>query len=642
MSTPRSFRRLADLVESYSTIGEITQLLREMPDILYSNEVMKALYYVIPQIVKRNEICINIPFMKEVMNAEAKVIINHFQNYNIPSRGHPADMGCLLEFYVTQVVQKSGAKAIPPINDMGMIKPVFGSVYNPTVQENVEFSKEANTTALQIVGICFLFIHYTRWSIIDKELFKGLTEHESYALAFWKVFADISTPLVDTDKICKIVAHQTCQNPPPLITENAPDTFQETEYPFVKFIMNGSPARFVEEMTGKFLNLDDEKDDYISGIVNLIINYQNIITNNFSRYNYVCEYCSAVNDFMPLRELRNEIASRYERYFGDDAILYMADIFNAMYHVFGPLSSYQNSDSDRAMEVIHVKLERIIYDIILNHRDVDAKVIELFFDEVCKAHGYAFRGATEGCMLAVHAMIKEITKNTYEITVSKQPASSVMEAYLASADLLMAIEEGFDDLTGDYENPDYHYDDDYKKTPKKGDNNSPSMSLLRHKDAKLESKKSVRERFEKGKEAQKTIQDVMAMLKDAIKSGKRAFLCNKKKLTIFGLFRKVCRTVIIFSSGPFAILLALFTKYILKRASVSETRNYILELQEELELVEEKIKDAESEGDRQAKYALMRTRQAIKNQLNRVKFGETVGKNESMKRKNSNLGNFGG
>ncbi|MFX7845397.1 hypothetical protein ABTK14_24370, partial [Acinetobacter baumannii] len=47
-------------------------------------------------------------------------------------------------------------------------------------------------------------------------------------------------------------------------------------------------------------------------------------------------------------------------------------------------------------------------------------------------------------------------------------------------------------------------------------------------------------------------------------------------------------------------------------------------LQEEIQMTEEKIQDASADGDRKAKYALMRSKNQLQNALNKLKYGYGV------------------
>lgn len=50
----------------------------------------------------------------------------------------------------------------------------------------------------------------------------------------------------------------------------------------------------------------------------------------------------------------------------------------------------------------------------------------------------------------------------------------------------------------------------------------------------------------------------------------------------------------------------------------------IMMLEEEIQMTEEKIQDATSDGNRKAKYALMRSKNQLQNALNKLKFGMGV------------------
>ena len=53
---------------------------------------------------------------------------------------------------------------------------------------------------------------------------------------------------------------------------------------------------------------------------------------------------------------------------------------------------------------------------------------------------------------------------------------------------------------------------------------------------------------------------------------------------------------------------------------LKESEQYPGELKNELEIVEEKLRDAESSGDRKAKYNLIRIRQKMKSEIERIRY----------------------
>ena len=56
-----------------------------------------------------------------------------------------------------------------------------------------------------------------------------------------------------------------------------------------------------------------------------------------------------------------------------------------------------------------------------------------------------------------------------------------------------------------------------------------------------------------------------------------------------------------------------------KKTNMKERRKAMVELQHEIEILDEKINDAQAAGDRKAKYEMMRTRNALKSSLDSIK-----------------------
>ena len=67
---------------------------------------------------------------------------------------------------------------------------------------------------------------------------------------------------------------------------------------------------------------------------------------------------------------------------------------------------------------------------------------------------------------------------------------------------------------------------------------------------------------------------------------------------------------------------AITTVALRNKARKNERRKILAELREEYELVEEKIKDAESKGDNKNKYQLMRLRNKLKTSIERISYGD--------------------
>lgn len=61
------------------------------------------------------------------------------------------------------------------------------------------------------------------------------------------------------------------------------------------------------------------------------------------------------------------------------------------------------------------------------------------------------------------------------------------------------------------------------------------------------------------------------------------------------------------------------TFVISKRAKEFERKKLLSELKRELEIVDEKIKDADGSGDREKKYQLMRVKHKLETDIDRIK-----------------------
>lgn len=102
----------------------------------------------------------------------------------------------------------------------------------------------------------------------------------------------------------------------------------------------------------------------------------------------------------------------------------------------------------------------------------------------------------------------------------------------------------------------------------------------------------------------------------------RTEIIEGKSFSAIGLLKKYLGTVAIFSIGPMKAVIALVVKYALKKkTTTSEKRKIIMELQTEIELITEKIEDARGDGNREAKYAMMRTKKELEHALTRIKYG---------------------
>ena len=98
-----------------------------------------------------------------------------------------------------------------------------------------------------------------------------------------------------------------------------------------------------------------------------------------------------------------------------------------------------------------------------------------------------------------------------------------------------------------------------------------------------------------------------------------------RKFTFPGLIKRILLSYGLFHVNIVAGVCAwvfLWAKQ--KKANKASRRKMIMMLQEEIQMTEEKIQDATADGDRKAKYALMRSKNQLQNALNKLKYGYGV------------------
>lgn len=129
---------------------------------------------------------------------------------------------------------------------------------------------------------------------------------------------------------------------------------------------------------------------------------------------------------------------------------------------------------------------------------------------------------------------------------------------------------------------------------------------------------------------------VDSQISKMIDSAKRAFTPDKtetiiqgKKFTPIGLLKKCLLTAGIFSWSKIGGIIYIVVSHTLsKKRTMREKREIIAQLDEEIRILEEKIDDARGDGNRQAKYALMRTKAELKNARDKIKFDTAATKTD--------------
>ena len=123
---------------------------------------------------------------------------------------------------------------------------------------------------------------------------------------------------------------------------------------------------------------------------------------------------------------------------------------------------------------------------------------------------------------------------------------------------------------------------------------------------------------------EKQIDNGYNALKDVLFGAKevRTAVVEGKKFSITSLIKKLLGFMCLFSFGKIKMILFLIIRAVARgKIRKAERRRIIQDIEEELLLIDEKINDASSDGDRKAKYALMRSKSQLQHALERIKYG---------------------
>ena len=129
------------------------------------------------------------------------------------------------------------------------------------------------------------------------------------------------------------------------------------------------------------------------------------------------------------------------------------------------------------------------------------------------------------------------------------------------------------------------------------------------------------------KDAEMQIDSQLTKMVDSMKNlalgDARTEVIEGKKVTVISLLKKILGGYAVYSMfGPIKASIALVVRYGLRKGrTLSERRKLISELNEEIEIIEEKIDDAKNDGNRKAKYNMMRTRSELVKARDRLRAG---------------------
>lgn len=276
-------------------------------------------------------------------------------------------------------------------------------------------------------------------------------------------------------------------------------------------------------------------------------------------------------------ESQNIIAKRY--------IAYFKDIDDVMLYIVNLISCYRGDNLDLDLRDFIVELK--------NQYDISIPVISVFLYDVLDsikpsmdAYHYASIYETIGSSLLMHQnnqllspiIIPETSATESNVIFKKGGLEYALEAYKKDS---VAINKGTTKI--------YHAYRTYKDAEDKVDSQ---------------------------------ISKAVVGMGSVLTGDVRTEIVEGKKFSAISLLKQVLGTVGLFAFGPVKAVAVLVVKYALKKnTTIAERKKIIMELESEIEMITEKIEDARGDGDREAKYSMMRTKTELNNALNRIKYG---------------------
>lgn len=271
------------------------------------------------------------------------------------------------------------------------------------------------------------------------------------------------------------------------------------------------------------------------------------------------------------------------------------------------------------------------------------------FNEIADRYAPYFSTDTRYMMADLIELLQgnDLSEGTYEFLMNwskkycKKANRELMKCFIR--DISSLIDDEGDSDTNDkvcsmiedsWGDSEYEYEEISSQMDELGPDDAPITYLASivteavHKDspAMNNAEKKIYKAYRSYKDAEEKVDSQITKalngMKNVATGNVREEIIEGKKFTAIGLLKQLLSTVALFSFGKVKGVIALVVKYALKkRTKVSERRKILMELDTEIEMITEKIEDARSDGNREAKYAMMRTKKELENARKRIEYG---------------------
>lgn len=351
-----------------------------------------------------------------------------------------------------------------------------------------------------------------------------------------------------------------------------------------------------DETAGKLIDAYGlEGAQEILGAIGVI---QDVATNRMAGRDFFINCCYWYHNRYYV-DMIHQIADRYRRYFMDEDIAAVRVVDMLSYLDIGTGNVGKNKNAAFTGQTTFASNVITLISTLYQDGNADMKpsIIRQFLNDIVNAFGYRTR---------VGDMDKYVDMYQTEIATE---SFRIMDLYTLYENRF-AMEAAGDDMSKDRD-PSLHENAKVRKTTKPTQNmtNKIYKAYTNYKNA------------EQNVDSQ--ITKALTSLKTAIQGGDaRTQIIEGRQFSAIGLLKKLLGTVAIFSYSKIAGVIFLVVRHTLrKNATQAEKVKVLSELRQELEIVEEKIQDARGDENREAKYALMRTRGELQDAIRRIEYG---------------------
>lgn len=389
----------------------------------------------------------------------------------------------------------------------------------------------------------------------------------------------------------------------------------DTEYPdeVVNFIAENfsvvtiadhSPIEYFamvnEVATTKNISFDAE---VINNICELMTIIHSMIYDFYEARPTINDITSLLYTSVENEKYMKRIRNTYGKYFGDDAVSLSSDIIN----IFLSVES-QKSTMVLNKLIAHYFWTFNSFDSFRNKNDIYYQVYRCLLNDVINLSSIRYVYSSNITMKDIFTSFMNLSNSKLEmLSLSDEVVDMVREL---ENDEEYSEDKDFDEAT---ESRKSHTHRAHKRTSlSKNVNKITTKAYGKYKDYK-----------DAELQVDSQLSKMVESMKNLALGDTRTEIIEGKRLSVISLLKKILGVGFLYSSfGPVKSAIALVVRYGLKKNRTnSERRKLISELDEEIEIIEEKIEDSKSDGNRKAKYNMMRTRSELIKARDRIRAG---------------------